>query len=66
MNSICQKDFPSGKLNKKQFFQIYKNSDSKMSFGHHIFRAFDRNDDGAIGIKTFSKFKNNKNVFINY
>lgn len=52
-----RKDFPNGALNKKQFFQIYKNCDTETTcpnnFCEHIFRAFDQNGDNLIDFDEF-------------
>jgi len=51
-----QKDFPSGQLNRKQFFQIYQKTDADIipnAFCDHIFRAFDANGNGSICFTEF-------------
>lgn len=51
------KDFPKGRLNRKEFFKIYKQCDSNEadhnSFCNHIFRAFDQDNDGFISFSEF-------------
>lgn len=55
-HSSFLKDFPRGKLNKTQFFQIYKKCEKENNpnaFCEHIFRAFDSDNDGSIGFSEF-------------
>lgn len=52
-HSSFLKDFPSGKLNRGQFYQIYKKCDSHNPFCDHIFRAFDSDCDDQICFTEF-------------
>lgn len=46
------KNFPDGKMNETQFFQIYGNLfSSENTIAKNIFRSFDHNNDGFISFK---------------
>ncbi|XP_056598002.1 recoverin 3 [Triplophysa dalaica] len=51
-----QKQCPSGRISQDQFVEIYiryfPNSDAK-SYGQHVFRSFDTNDDGTLDFKEY-------------
>ena len=48
-----KKEYPSGSINKQDFIRLYKGfytSGDAKKFSEHVFRVFDANNDGKIGM----------------
>ena len=51
-----KKEYPSGSINKQDFIRLYRGfytSGDAKKFSEHVFRVFDANNDGEIGIPNF-------------